>query len=138
MKIIILMLTLLSGGLISYSQETTQSSSLSGNSQSSPNLQLRNTEATIVSNGLGDTANLLKEIGTLNTFKYTFQSDKILETGKVDRWSVRLKQHFPQTIDLQLTSSTQFVEVTLSNTHSDHELLEIVQWFNFLNYSITE
>lgn len=138
MKIIILMLTLLSGGLISYSQETTQSSSLSGNSQSSPNLQLRNTEATIVSNGLGDTANLLKEIGTLNTFKYTFQSDKILATGKVDRWSVRLKQHFPQTIDLQLTSSTQFVEVTLINTHSEQELLEIVQWFNFLNYSITE
>lgn len=138
MKIIILMLTLLSGGLISYSQETTQSSSLSGNSQSASNLQLRNTEATIVSNGLGDTANLLKEIGTLNTFKYTFQSDKILETGKVDRWSVRLKQHFPQTIDLQLTSSTQFVEVTLSHTHSEQELLEIVQWFNFLDYSITE
>ena len=138
MKIIILILTLLSGGLISYGQSNDKKSSLTNRSQSTAIQQPKSSEAINSSNGLGDTANLQKEVGALGVFKYSFQSDKILETGKVDRWSVRLKQHFPQTIDLQLTSSTQFVEVTLINTHSEQELLEIVQWFNFLNYSINE
>jgi len=132
MKNLILLLALVSGGFISYGQ-----SSLSTVTQTPPNGQAKSTETSAVLNGFGDMATLQKEVVN-NTFKYTFQSDKILEPGKVDRWTARLEQQFPQLIELQLTSSTQTVLITLSDTHSEQDLLEIVQRFDYLNYSINE
>lgn len=132
MKNFIFILTMLSVGFISNGQ-----TSLSSTKGLSSNPQPRNS-VTSTSNGLGDTANLQKEITELGTFEYTFQSDKILEPGKIDRWSMRLEQQFSQIIDLQLISSTQIVVVTLNGTHSEQDLLEIVQKFDYLNYSIGE
>lgn len=129
----LLILALLSVGFTSHSQ-----SSLSTTTQSSSSEQPRNTSGTATTNGLGDTASLQKEVTALGGFKYTFQSDKILEPGKVSRWETRYKQQFLQIIDLQLTSSTQIVVVTLDSSHSEQDLLEIVQRFDYLNYSVTE
>ena len=80
-------------------------------------------------------AQITKEIITSN-FKYTFVSSKLISASNTDRWKSRLEQHFPQISDLQMTSSTQSVSFVMSNGHTEQELLDVVQWFNFLSYTI--
>lgn len=135
MKNFILVLTLVSVGFVSNGQNSLSTVNQSTNSS---NESSRNTEAVNTPNSLGDVASLQKEVAAVGTFKYTFQSDVFLEAGKVDRLTGRFIQQFPQIIDLQLVSSTQQVIVTLSDTHSEQDLLEIVQRFDYLSYNILE
>ena len=133
MKNFILIFTLFCGGFVSYGQNNQ-----SYRTKTEPIQQQRHIDSTATSNGLGDTANLQKDVSVSGVFKYTFQSDKIIEPSKVERWTSRFEQRFSQIINIQLISSSQLVIITLNDTHSEGELLDIVQRFGFLDYSIIE
>jgi hypothetical protein len=81
------------------------------------------------------TAELTKEV-LQNNFKYTFISNKPLSADRIAQWESRFKVSFPIIIDITMSAQDQLVQLTLPNSHTSEELLEIVRRFHFSDYQI--
>lgn len=69
-------------------------------------------------------------------FIYTFVSNKLLSQEKEERWESRFMTTFPAIVDIEISAANQNVVLTLSNTHTSEELLEIVKRFNYSDLEI--